>query len=287
MANRPAGYSGDDAGLYVEARRVLLDALGALRDHHGSLVLIGAQAVYLRSERAALQVAAYTSDGDLGLDPRNLAEMPRIEEAMREAGFELPDPDQPGLWVQEVKRENDDDTFSIEVDLLVPEELAGAGTRAARIPPHEKKAARRVRGIEATLVDKSPLAIPSLDPAHDARSYVIDVAGPAALLIAKAFKIHERVESGKPGRLSDKDAGDVVRLMMTNSAVQVRESIEALLADPMAGESVSEGMEYLRQLFGTDQLVGTQMAVRALQGSLEAERIQLITSGYMAQLRSE
>jgi len=44
-----------------------------------------------------------------------------------------------------------------------------------------------------------------------------NVAGPAALLVAKAYKIHER--SGEVGqrRLTDKDAGDVVRLMMSNA----------------------------------------------------------------------
>ncbi len=35
---------------YVEARRVLLDALDALRYHLGAVVLVGAQAVYLRTE---------------------------------------------------------------------------------------------------------------------------------------------------------------------------------------------------------------------------------------------
>jgi hypothetical protein len=33
--------------LYVAARRVLLDALGALDNHREALVLVGAQAVYL------------------------------------------------------------------------------------------------------------------------------------------------------------------------------------------------------------------------------------------------
>jgi len=42
---------------YIQARRTLLDALDALQSHRDSLVLIGAQAVYLhrihRFERAA------------------------------------------------------------------------------------------------------------------------------------------------------------------------------------------------------------------------------------------
>jgi hypothetical protein len=42
--------------LYVAARRVLLDALEVLVDHLPSLVLVGAQAVYLQVGEADLQV---------------------------------------------------------------------------------------------------------------------------------------------------------------------------------------------------------------------------------------
>jgi len=52
--------------LMVEARRVLMEALDALADHRGSLVLVGAQAVYLRTDEIALSFSAsYTTDADL------------------------------------------------------------------------------------------------------------------------------------------------------------------------------------------------------------------------------
>ena len=285
MAKVPTGFSGSDGELYVESRRVLLDALEALGEHRDSLVLVGAQAVYLRSERAKLSVAAFTSDGDLGLDPRNLAALPRIEAAMRQAGFELSAPDQPGIWKKSVKRDAEE-PYEVSVDLLVPEQLAGSGRRSAQIPPHDKKAARRVPGIEAAMVDKSTLQINSLAPEADLRNCTINVAGPAALLIAKAFKIHDRVEDGSPGRLADKDAGDVVRLMMTNPVGMVRETLEMLVNDEMAGSTAQKGINYLRQLFGTERLEGTQMAVRALRGSIDEGRLQTITGAYMTQLRS-
>lgn len=287
MAKVPSGFTGSPNELYAESRRALLDALVALREHRGSIILIGAQAVYLRSERAKLQVAAFTSDADLGLDPRDLADMPRIEEAMKQAGFKLANKDQPGIWEQEVNR-GENESFSIAVDLLVPEVLAGRGSRSAKIPPHANSTARRVPGIEATLVDKSPVTIVSLNPDSDPRSCTIDVAGPTALLIAKAFKIQERVVKAavRPDRLVDKDAGDVVRLMMTNPAADVRKKLVALKADEMAGESTTLGLGYLEQMFGSAGLPGTQMAIRALQGSMEASRVEAITSGYIAQLRA-
>lgn len=55
---------------YVAARRVLLDALEALRPHEAAVVLVGAQAVYLRTGPGNLPIAEFTTDGDLAIDPR-------------------------------------------------------------------------------------------------------------------------------------------------------------------------------------------------------------------------
>ena len=55
--------------LYVLARRVLLDALDALGSHRNAMVLVGAQAVYLRVGEGDLAVAPFTTDGDLAIDP--------------------------------------------------------------------------------------------------------------------------------------------------------------------------------------------------------------------------
>lgn len=62
--------------LYVVARCVLIDALEALGPHREALVVVGAQAIYLRAGEADLVVAPYTTDGDLALDPDLLAEIP-------------------------------------------------------------------------------------------------------------------------------------------------------------------------------------------------------------------
>jgi len=64
--------------LYVLARRALLDALAALEPHLNSLVLIGAQAVYLHTGPADLAVAEFTTDADLALAPEFLADTPSI-----------------------------------------------------------------------------------------------------------------------------------------------------------------------------------------------------------------
>lgn len=74
------------AELYVIARRVLLDALDALGAHRDAVVLVGAQAVYLRVGEADLAVAPFTTDGDLAIEPALLGDIPPLEKALMNAG---------------------------------------------------------------------------------------------------------------------------------------------------------------------------------------------------------
>lgn len=85
--------------LYVKAREVLLDALEALRPHRSSLVLVGAQAIYLHTGEADVAVAPYTTDADLVIDPRSLAERPPVGASLEANGFVAGD--QPGQWLKE------------------------------------------------------------------------------------------------------------------------------------------------------------------------------------------
>lgn len=110
------------ADLLVRARSVLLDALVALHEHRTAVIVIGAQAVYLRTGGLSVALAEATKDSDLALDTRSLSTDPLLENAMRSAGF-LPTVDaQPGAWVC---------PDGIPVDLMVPESLAGRGSRRA------------------------------------------------------------------------------------------------------------------------------------------------------------
>ena len=63
---------------YIAARRVLLDALGALEHHLDSLVLVGAQAVYHHTGEGNVTVPLLTTDADLALNTRFLADTPEI-----------------------------------------------------------------------------------------------------------------------------------------------------------------------------------------------------------------
>lgn len=244
-----------DAELLIAARAALLDALDALTEHHDALVLIGAQAIYLHTGAAAVALAETTKGCDLAIDPRALGHEPLLEEAMARAGFhpDLLHP-QPGSWLSGA---------GIPVDLMVPEALAGGpGRRGARIPPHSRHATRRTPGLEAAVIDHAPMPIAALDPT-DARRVEIAVAGPAALLVSKLHKLGERQRD--PGRLVDKDAHDIYRLLIATDADRLGERLLGLAAEQLAGPATRTAITYLRQLFAGPDALGAMMAGRAEQ----------------------
>lgn len=119
--------------LYVLAREVLLDALGALGPHRDAIVLVGAQAIYLHVGEGELAVAPFTTDGDLAIDPAVLAEIPPLEDALIGAGFLPKSNDSVGIWI--AKRPTSRGDADVAVDLLVPASVSpGKGSRAARLP---------------------------------------------------------------------------------------------------------------------------------------------------------
>ncbi|TDC70175.1 hypothetical protein E1200_06180 [Actinomadura sp. GC306] len=285
MAKAPEGL--DRNQLVIASRRVLLDGLTALRSHSDALTVVGAQAVYLRTPGASMQAAPFTSDADLCLDPVMLDDQPLVDEVLQTAGFTLKYDNQPGLWERPEPVDGKD--VPIELDILVGKVLAKkTGSRSAKIPPHGKMTARSVTGLEACAVDRSPMVIPSLDPA-DERRVTANVAGPAALLIAKAYKIAERHAKAHthPDRLTNKDAGDVYRIMATAPIREVAETFTSLFGDPRMGTIATEGFGLLRRLFGGADTPGTDLAVEAHTGDVAEETIRLVAPAYIDRLVTE
>lgn len=233
------------------ARAGLLDALDALRAHLDAVVIVGAQAIYLHTGSAQVALAEYTTDGDVALDPELLSSDPLIEEAMAAAQF-APDPRQSaiGTWIS---------PRGVPIDLIVPDAVAGAGRRGVRVPPHDSKSMRRARGLEAALVDNSEMTIRALDLASDSREFDVSVAGPAALLVAKLHKVHDRIAT--PTRSDNKDAHDIYRLLRAIETDVLVEAIERLRRNELSDQVTREALDYLVELFAQGPgAPGSQMA---------------------------
>ncbi|WP_136709603.1 hypothetical protein [Agromyces sp. H66] len=246
--------------LLVAARSALLDALDALEAHRDAVIVIGAQAIYLRTKSSLVALAEATKDSDLAIDPRALSDDPKVEEAMRSAHF-YPNPvsGNPGEWMN---------SAGIPVDLMVPEALAGPGrasARGARIPPHSRRATRRASGLEAALIDNDRLEVAALDT-NDKRVYRVRVAGLAALLVAKLHKLGERAATA-PRRLHDKDAHDIYRILVASDTGTIAAKFVELVSDDMSSAATAQAIEYLREHFAAGaKATGSAMAGRAEEG---------------------
>jgi len=218
---------------------------------------VGAQAIYLHTGSADIAVPDFTTDGDLVVVPADLGIAPLLADALGQANFSLSD--QPGIWIRDERLT--DRPFRAQIDLLVPEAIAGSGSRSADVGAHGKRTARRVLGLEGALVDHARRRIIALDVA-DSRAFDIRVAGPAALLVAKVHKISERVESDR--RRKDKDALDVLRILRAIGTTELRDGLQRLLQAEIAAAVTATAIESLGRLFRTARSPGSQMAGRAV-----------------------
>jgi len=261
----------------VRARTVLLDALEALGEHRSSIILVGAQAVYLRTGSADVALAEYTTDADLVLDPRALATDPRIEDAMDGAGF-VRDPtnENPGTWVSR---------DGVPVDLMVPDRVAGKGRRGVTVGPHDRGSMRRTVGLEAVLIDHAPLLISAL-AGGDGRRVEINVAGPAGLLVAKLHKVSERLAT--PRRRDDKDAHDIYRLLVAVSTGDLAATFRTLLLDDLSCDVTVQALTMLAELFASGPTApGSIMAGRAERAVGDPEQVSLAASILADDLHAE
>jgi hypothetical protein len=128
------------------------------------------------------------------------------------------------------------------------------------------------------------MTIAALDPA-DPRSVQARVAGPTALLIAKAHKLHDRVASSRKDRLDDKDAADVLRLMQTFDPATIGAVFATLDKEPVAAGPAKNALDYIEQLFGRRAGVGVEMAARALRTAMPEDRVEVLSTAYVAALR--
>jgi len=237
-----------------EARDFLLDALVVLKPHREALIVVGAQAVYEHTRQVSGLEQPSTNDGDLAVDPDLVTPSEPIYRAMLDAGFFPARPERSGIYSRRPTPPNGK-PLPPTLDLIAPQSVSGSNRshRGARIAGQDNRAVSKADGLEMALVDYEwmrigPIATSSSRPEIEAK-----VAGPAALLCAKAWKLYERVrdaEAGKPWRLREKDAGDIWRLMHVSNPAEVREVFDRHQQHPLLGAAIRSGKVYLGDLFG-------------------------------------
>lgn len=285
MSKQPQGMSKqtqemEAADVDIAARKVLLDALDALESHIDAITVVGAQAVALRTAIAELALPSYTFDADLSIDPSVLGPNPLLQEAMISAGFTRGE--QPGAWQHAVHV--GDQVANVDVDLMVGDTFSEkGGRRGGRIPPHAANATRKASGLEPSAVDADVMQVTSLD-GNDGRLRKVRVAGPAALLVAKAFKLHDRATGAREHRLSNKDAADVYRLMVASQMKDVANRFDLLFRNDRTRPTAQTGLDLLQQQFGRPNAFGIGMTQSALQGSVDANRISALAPAFIHEL---
>ncbi|WP_229786449.1 hypothetical protein [Actinokineospora fastidiosa] len=203
--------------------------------------MVGAQAIYLHTGEGDLVQPPMTTDADLAVDATDLHEIPEISAALADAGFTAGP--NPGHWLS---------ANGVAVDLMVVPHQSGrtgSGARGARLSGHHRNTARITAGLEPALVDHATHRIPALDGADD-RAVDLQVAGPAALLIAKAVKVEERLadaERGLAARLREKDALDMFRLLQAVEPEDLVRGLRLHLADDHARPVCERGLATIRQ----------------------------------------
>lgn len=233
------------------SRRAIINVVDVLAVHAESLTLVGAHAVLLRTmDLDAPQMP--TGDGDLGVTPALVGDLPSIEALLSGAGYEHRTTARPGLWGRDPYDEPGGmRSFREKIDLLAPHGLSGTASRSKRSalalqPAHGKLAVGNALGLELAVFNRSLVKIADFaDPRLSAEIHVAEIP---ALVLAKGSKIGERLREPRRGPVRDKDLGDLWRLMAVADPAETARVIEEFVVHPEVGADVRQSVEWTTDL---------------------------------------
>ena len=261
---------GRDENLEIEivtSRRALIDVIIGLVDHREALTVLGGHAVIeVTRDVPALPPDDTTHDGDLGVTPELLGGDPKLSERMHELGYETARPERPGVW-SPISQRDRDIYLRDSVDLIAPMSLARDGVtsrreiRSARVGTHGKHAVSATRGTELSILDRRLVTLRAFDGGPTVGAYV---AGPTALLCAKAYKIHDRLDLTElrrnADRLRPKDYADMYRLLLAVAPEEAAIVFGRGVADTRIGEAVRLGRAHLLEVLADSANAATMIA---------------------------
>ena len=271
----------------ARSRRLLIDTIDALGPFAGSVTVIGAHAVHVWVQEAwgPVDIEA-TRDGDVVLNPVFVAESPKLVDLMSTIGVTPATADRPGIYgyTSEADLPWGERTT---VDLIVPEAYAGPGRRAARITG-QPGAVSRARGLELAIWDRHLTTLTTVD--EPAKSIPAHVAGPAALLIAKAHKVHERLQqvTARPDRLRPKDSGDIALLTMIAPAAEAANTMAAGIREhPEIFDAVTAGAAFLVEMYRDPESLPRLQATDALAARFDATTVNDAIETWLADFQHQ
>ena len=261
------GVPGDLDVEIITSRRALIDLIVGLADHREALTVLGGHAVIEVTQGIPeLPPDDTTRDGDLGVTPQLLGDDPNLSARMTELGYETARPERPGAW-SPISQRNRDIHDRDSIDLIAPMALARDGLtsnrriRAARVGVHGKHAVSATPGTELSIIDRQLRTLRSFDDGPTAEAYV---AGPAALLCAKAYKIHDRLDPTElrrnADRLRPKDFADLYRLLLVITPGDAAGVFSRGAADTRIGQAVSVGRDFLVEVLADAATVASMVA---------------------------
>lgn len=250
----------------VSSRQALIDVIIGLSEHGEALTVLGGHAVTEVTRNVpSLPPPDTTRDGDLGVIPQLLTSDPRIPERMLELGYEQARPERPGVWSPIAQRERSIHARD-SVDLIAPMSLSRDGMtsrraiRSARVGDHGTSVSATA-GTELSVVDRHRATLRAFDSDASVETYI---AGPAALLCAKAHKIHDRMKPSElernSQRLRPKDFADVYRLLHVITGDDARSVFQRGIEDPRVSEAVETGQRHLLTLLSDAEYCASMIA---------------------------
>lgn len=234
------------------SRRAIINVVDVLAAHAESLTLVGAHAVLLRTMHLDVPQMP-TGDGDLGVTPGLVGDLPSIEALLADAGYEHRTTARPGLWGRTPCEEpGGTRSFREKIDLLAPHGLSGTASRTKRGVPslqsaHGKHAVGNALGLELAAFNRSLVVI--TDFADPRLTTEIHVAETPALILAKGSKIGERLQEPRKGPVRDKDLGDLWRLMAVGDPAEMLRVIAGFADHPEVGVHVRQSIEWTAAVF--------------------------------------
>lgn len=225
-----------------------------------------------------------TRDADIVVNPTFVTPDPKLLDVMGGIGVVPALPDRPGVYGYAAE-----DKLSLAerttIDLIVPEVYAGFGRRAARIAG-QKHAASRATGLELAVWDRHRCALTAInDPTDTVDAWV---AGPAALLVAKTHKVHERIAqiATRPDRLRPKDSGDVALLMMVTDPQDVAEAMTSLSSQhPEITPMVAKAAAWLIEMYANPTSILRRHASDALADRFDEAQVIAAMDAWPAAFR--